>query len=137
VALPRLLDAEGGLGLAREHAADVPQLGRAAQRAVDEEAVHHHPQLVRRLGVAGNGVVRHGARKAPVPAVGVEPQQVVAVGGGLADPQFADGSAVGQRLVHLGSPDRSHRPCLGRFQPAPGERLRIATRHLIWCNAAE
>ena len=41
VALPGLLDAEGGLGLARERRAERAQLGRAAQHAVDEEAVHH------------------------------------------------------------------------------------------------
>ena len=91
VALPRLLDAEGGFRLVREQRAVAPQLGGAAQHAVDEEAVHHDADLVGGGGVAGDELVRHRAGKTPVAAVVVEAQQVVAIGVGLADPQFADG----------------------------------------------
>ena len=52
----------------------------------------------------GDEVVGHRAGKAPAPAVAVEAEQVVAIGVGFADPQFADHAAVGQRLVHFGSP---------------------------------
>jgi hypothetical protein len=51
-------------------------------------------------------LVRYRAGKAPVPAFAVEPKQVVAIGVGFVDPQFADHAAIGQRLVHLGSPQR-------------------------------
>ena len=48
VALPGLLDAEGGFRLARERRADRAQLGGAAQHAVDKEAVHHDADVARR-----------------------------------------------------------------------------------------
>ena len=102
VALPGLLDAESGFRLVREQRAERAQFGGAAQHAVDEEAVHHHAHVVRGRGVAGDELVRHRAGKAPVAAFLVEAQQVVAIGVGLADPQFADHAAVRQRLVHLG-----------------------------------
>ena len=54
--------------------------------------------------MTGNEFVGHRAGKAPVPALAIKPQQVVAVGVGFADPQFADHAAIGQRLVHFGSP---------------------------------
>ena len=91
--------------LVREQRADLAQLGGAAQHAVDEEAVHHDAELVCGRRVAGDEIVRHRAGKAPVAAFVVEAQQMVAIGVGLADPQFADRAAVGQRLVHVGSPD--------------------------------
>ena len=106
VALPRLLDAEGGFRLVREQRADAPQLGGAAQHAVDKEAVHHDADVVGGRRMAGDELVRHRAGKAPVAAVAVEAEQVVAIGVGLADPQFADGAAVGQWLVHFVSPLR-------------------------------
>ena len=48
VALPLGFDGEGGLGLARERGPERAQLGRAAQHAVDEEAVDHRVQAERR-----------------------------------------------------------------------------------------
>ena len=104
VALPGLLDAEGGFRLVREWRTDAPQFGGAAQNAVDEETVHHHAKLVGRCGMTRNDLVRHRTGKAPAPAVMIETEQVVAIGVGLTDPQFADGAAIGQRLVHFKTP---------------------------------
>ena len=56
--------------------------------------------------LADEVIARQRAGKAPVAAFAVEAEQVVAIDVGLADPQFADGSAVGQRLLHFGSPRR-------------------------------
>ncbi len=100
VTLPGLFDGEGGFRRARKHRADVAQLGGAAQRAVDEKAMHHRVDALGGGGVGRDRLVRHRAGEAGVPAVLVEAQEVVAVGVGLADPQFADEAAVGQKLVH-------------------------------------
>ncbi len=82
----------------------IAQFGGAAQHAVDEEAVHHYAQLVRRGGMPGDELVRYGAGKTPIAAVVVEAQQMVAISVGLVDPQFADHAAVGKWLVviHFG-----------------------------------
>ena len=85
-ALPGLFDAEGGFRLAREHRAETAQLARAAQRAVDEKSVHHHADLVGGCRMARDELVRHRAGKAPLPAVVVEAEQVIAISVGLADP---------------------------------------------------
>src|SRR5581483_5128632 len=63
VALPRLLDAEGGFRLARQWSADAPQLGCAAQNAVDEESMQHDARAARGLRVARDRLVRHRAGK--------------------------------------------------------------------------
>src|SRR5262245_31530812 len=104
VALPRLLDGEGGLRLPHQRRTERTQLGRAAQRAVDEEAVDERIDAERKLGIVAHELVGHGAGEAVAPAVGIETQQVVAIGVGFADPQFADHGAVGQRVAHRSTP---------------------------------
>ena len=63
MALPGLLDAEGGFPLAREHAAERTQFGGAAQDAVDEEAVHNHADFGCGGGMVSDEFVRHRRRK--------------------------------------------------------------------------
>jgi hypothetical protein len=58
-------------------------------------------------GMAGDNLVRHRAGKAPLAAFAVEAEQVVAIGFGFAEPQFADGSSVWQKFIHSVSPDSS------------------------------
>jgi len=65
--------------------------------------VHHDAEIGGGGSVAGDEFIGNGAGKAGVTAVAVEAQQVVAVGIGLADPQFADGAAAGQGFAHLKS----------------------------------
>jgi hypothetical protein len=48
--------------------------------------------------------VGHRAGKTIAPAVGVEPQQMVAINLGFSDPQFADQATVGQGFIHSSSP---------------------------------
>jgi hypothetical protein len=140
MSLPRLLDAEGGFALVREHRAQRAQFRGAAQHAVDEEAVDHDAGLVGGCGVSGNEVFRHRAGKAPIAAVAVEAQQVVAIGVGLVDPQFADHAAFRQWLVRI---QFGLRHCLAlcpvRFRPIDDRQFdvpRIAS-HPIWCNATK
>jgi len=57
VALPRLLDAEGGLGRIRERRAQEPQFGDPTQDAVDEKAVQDDAGAVGRVHVPADGVV--------------------------------------------------------------------------------
>jgi len=78
------------------------QLADAAQLAVDEKAVDHRADIARFAGVTLDVVIGYRAGKAPIAAVEIESQQVVTVGIGFADPQFADHAAFGQRLVHVG-----------------------------------
>jgi hypothetical protein len=54
--------------------------------------------------MTGDELVGYRSGKTPVPTFTVETQQVVAIGVGFADPQFADHAAIGQRFVHLESP---------------------------------
>src|SRR6185437_3415178 len=103
-----------------EQRAIAPQLGGAAQHAVDEEAVHHDARALGGRGMTRDEFVRHRAGKPPVAAVAVEAQQVIAIDISFADPQFADGAAVGQRLVHVRSP---------AWKDSPADT--------IWCNAAK
>jgi hypothetical protein len=58
----------------------------------------------RQIGIIAHEVVRHRAGKPVAPAVGVEPQQVVAICLGFADPQFADQTAVGEWIMHCAFP---------------------------------
>ena len=69
MALPGLLDAEGGLRLARERRADRAQLGGAAQHAVDKEAVHDDADGADGRGMADDEIVGHRAGEAAVPAL--------------------------------------------------------------------
>ncbi len=78
--------------------------GGAAQHAVDKEAVHHDAKAGRCGCVLGDEFVGNRTGKAGVAAVAVEPQQVVAIGVGLADPQFADGAAAGRASLIIGIP---------------------------------
>ena len=95
-----VFDAEGGLGLARERRPERAQFGRAAQHAVDEEAVHHGAEPEGRVDVVADELIRHAAAEPAVPAFAVEAQQMVAVVVGFADPQFADEAAIGERFLH-------------------------------------
>jgi len=67
-------------------------------------------------------LVRYRAGKTPAPAFAVEPKQVVAIDVGFVDPQFADHAAIGQRLVHLGSPQRQS-PRLAAFPAHAAPRI--------------
>src|SRR4029453_16325616 len=100
VALPRPLDREGGLRLARYRRPDRAQLGGPAQDAGDEEAVDPRIDAEREIGIVAYEVVGHRAGKTIAPAVGVEPQQVLGIALGLADPQFADQAATRQSFMH-------------------------------------
>src|SRR4029077_1457991 len=96
VTLPGLLDAERSFALANEHRSETAQFGGAPQDAVDEKTVHDHAQSGRRTGMVGNKFVGHRARKTTVPAFRVKADQVIAISVSLADPQFADHSAIRQ-----------------------------------------
>jgi hypothetical protein len=84
--------------------------------------------------VPRDGFIRNRARKAPVAAFAIETEQVVAIGVGFADPQFADYAAIGQRLIHIGSPQKMVALAWQRFRRLGGSR--IATIKRIWCIAA-
>ena len=126
VALPFLLDAEGGFRLMGEQRADRPQFAGAAHDAIDKEAMHHDADFVGGGGVAGDEFVRYRAGKAGVAAFRVEPEQMVAIGVGFGRPQFADDAAAGQGFVHLGIPHSSFvLPCLSAFPCA---------RYMVHCS---
>jgi hypothetical protein len=72
--------------------------------------VHYHADPLRGGRVAGDHLVRYRAGKPPLPALRVEAEQMVAIGVGLADPQFADGAALRQRLLHYPSLLNTVRP---------------------------
>ncbi|TMJ48410.1 MAG: hypothetical protein E6G84_11880 [Alphaproteobacteria bacterium] len=84
MALPRLLDAERRLGLVagRERA----QLRRAAQHALDEEAVDHRVAQPGRLRVRAEEVVGNRAAEPIAPALRIETQQMLAIEDRFADP---------------------------------------------------
>src|SRR5665647_3489338 len=127
MALPGLLDAEGGFRLMGKCRAIAPQFGGAAQHAVDKEAVHHDPDLVGGRRVPRDELIRHRAGKAPVPAVVIKAEQVVSIGVGFAIPQFADDAAVGQGFVHLfRSPEHQFAALDKRDSPAPN--------HMVQCS---
>ncbi len=88
-----------------KRSAERPQFGRAAHHAVDEKAMHHGIERQRQIDVIADEVVGYAAAEPAAPAVAVEPQQVVAVFVGFADPQFADHAAFGKNFLHSGSPD--------------------------------
>src|SRR5689334_843327 len=77
MALPGLLDTEGGFALACEHGANTPELGSTAQQAVHEEPVHDDVSSGYRSGMADNEFVSYRAGKTPPPALPVETQQVI------------------------------------------------------------
>ncbi|HET9413220.1 MAG TPA: hypothetical protein VFO74_03745 [Pseudolabrys sp.] len=104
--LPGQLDAESGFTLAREHGANRAKLGGAPQDTVNKKAMQHHAEAARRACVPRDGLIRNRARKAPVAAFAIETEQVVTIGVGFAGPQFADYAAIGQRLIHIGSPQK-------------------------------
>ena len=104
VALPRLLDADCGLRLARKAHTQRPQLGGAAQHAVDEKAVDHGVQRLRQIGIFADELVGHAAAEPAVAAIRIEAQHMIAVFCRFTDPQFADHAAFG-RTSCIGSPD--------------------------------
>ena len=86
----------------REAVAERAQLGDAAQRAADEEAMHHGIEPARELRIVRDEFVRHRAAETVAPALRIKTQQMIAIGTGAVDPQFAD-HAVDQGLVHRAS----------------------------------
>jgi hypothetical protein len=86
VTLPRLLDADRGLRLARKTNAQLPQLSGPAHHSVEKKAVHDGVERNGQIRVAANEIVGHAAGKPAMPALGVEPQHVVAVFGRFSDP---------------------------------------------------
>src|SRR5215470_2315970 len=113
MALPRLLDAEGGLRLARYRGPNRAQLARAAHRSVDEEAVDHSVDPEREIAVAQQELVRHAATEAIVPARFIEAQQVLAIATRLDSPHLADQSAVGERVEFVHQDLRSESATAG------------------------
>jgi hypothetical protein len=95
-----LLDRERGFGLTLYRRADRPQLRGAAQGPVDEEAVNDRVDAERQIGIIGYELVRHRAGEAVASTVGIETQQMLAIGLGFADPQFADQPSGRQRVTH-------------------------------------
>jgi len=63
MALPGLLNAEGGLALARQYRAVAAQFGGATQYAVDEETMHHHARAAGRCRMPGDDFIGHCAEK--------------------------------------------------------------------------
>ena len=100
VTLPRLLHADGGLRLVRKTQAQRPQLGGPANHSIDEKAVHDGVERNGQIGVIANEVVGYAAAEPVVTALRVETQYMVAVFGGLSDPQFADHAAFGKNVLH-------------------------------------
>jgi len=100
VALPRLLDGEGGFSFAGHRRPDRSQLRGAAQNPVDEKAMNDGIDPERQIGIVANELVGHRAGKAVAATVGIETQQMVAIVLGFADPQFPDQASLGQRVMH-------------------------------------
>src|SRR5947207_15774576 len=100
VTLPLSFESEGGFGLARKSRSKRTQLRGAAHRAADEKAVHHRVQTGNECDVVANELVGHPAGKTITPALRIQTQQMVAIFGGLADPQFADHTACGEDFLH-------------------------------------
>ena len=100
MALPRLFHADRRLRLTGKSSAQLPQLGAGAHFAVEEKAVHDGFERNRQIDVIANEIVGYAAAEPIVPARGIEPQQMVAVFIGFADPQFADYTAFGKNVLH-------------------------------------
>ena len=111
VALPRLFDRNRSLRAVGGRCAEHAHFGRAAQFAVDEEAMHDRVEAEGQVDEIGDELIGDAAAETVAPAFRVEPEQVVAVFMGLADPQFADHAAVDQ--------DISHSARSLRMRPAP------------------
>ena len=69
VTLPRLFDADRGLGLARKAQAERPQFGGAAHHAIDEKAMHDGIERGGEIDVFADEIVRHAAAEPAAPAV--------------------------------------------------------------------
>ena len=112
------------------------QLGGAAQHAVDKEAMRHDAAGAHGRGVADDDLVGHRAGKAAVPALGIEAKQVIAIGVGFADPQFAHDAAVGQKFLHFKLSSR--RKALILRVSNPGDRLfpaiRLREGYMVQCS---
>jgi len=100
VTLPRLLDADRGLCLARESDTQRPQLGGPAHQSVDEETMHNGVQRNGQINVIANEIVRHAACEPAMPTVRIETQHMVAVFCRFSNPQFADHAAFGKNILH-------------------------------------
>ena len=62
--------------------------------------MHHGIERKRQIDEIADEVVGYAAAEPAVPARRVEPQQMVAVSIGFADPQFADHAAIGKNVLH-------------------------------------
>ena len=71
-----------------------------AQHAIGEEAMHHRAQPERGFHVIADKLVGHATAEPAVAAVAVKAEQMVAIACCLADPQFSDDTAVGERFLH-------------------------------------
>ncbi len=80
--------------------AERPQLGGAAHHAADEKAVHDGVEAGGQIDVTADEIVGHAAGEPVAPALGIEPQHMLAIFSGLADPQFADHAAFGKDFLH-------------------------------------
>jgi hypothetical protein len=67
--------------------------------------VNQRVDAERQFGVAAHKFVGDRPGKAVAAAVGIKPQQVVAINLGFADPQFADHGSIGERVSHRGTPE--------------------------------
>ena len=63
--------------------------------------MHDGVERNRQIDVVANEIVGYAAAESAVPALGVEPQHMVAVFVRFADPQFADHAAFGKNVLHL------------------------------------
>ncbi len=79
-ALPGLLDAECGFGLAPIERPENAQIRGAAQHAVHEEAVHDDVAAVCRCRIGSNHIVGDRASETITAAFSVEPEQMIAIG---------------------------------------------------------
>ncbi len=100
MALPRLLHADRGLGLARKAQPERPQFGGATHCVADEKAVHDGVERTGQIDVTVDEIVGDGTSEAVAPAFGIKPQNVLAVFGSLANPQLADHGAFGKNFLH-------------------------------------
>src|SRR5216683_2796969 len=98
--LPRLLDAESGLGLLRQLAPERPQFGGATHDSVDKETMDHGIQAADRTSVVGNELIGHRPAEAIVPALRVQPQKVIGIFLAFANPKLPNDAAVGKQITH-------------------------------------
>ena len=103
MALPRTSRSRTQLPPRAKAAGRSAEFGRAAQDAVDEKAVDDGVHAKGEIGVSPYEIVRDRAGEPVAPAHRIEPEQMVAIVFGLADPELPDQAAMGQNVVHRAS----------------------------------